>query len=374
MEKQIFIHVGPPKTGTSAAQQWFNENESLIGKFGVYYPTHSVDSNGISSGNVGAIYDLNEQKQIVLNLGKLKSLISHFENSHFQILFLSSEFFFKKMEELKQHIPNSKFIAYIRNPMEVKESTYNQSVKRHFQVELLKTKQSPRIATLDRFLSFKRQHGNQDLIFRLYGNKYFQNGNIVTDLLSILNIDLHVSIPSINRSYQFEVLEFKRWFNQFELHEFQVIVDAALQAYTKGVKDYSLIPAQQYIEDSHHYSSVIKDYARKLATESLTPLVEDMQIVESKPYYSQVLSKESFLSVCHFLRDSLDFRFFELAHAVKHSKRTANDEFLAIFINYYHSERTLKFYWFYLFTKFKSLMRTAKKIIYKIPTVKHLKR
>ncbi|MFT7261331.1 MAG: hypothetical protein ACI9MS_003205, partial [Glaciecola sp.] len=137
MNKEIYIHVGPPKTGTSAVQKWLSSNQAILQKQGVLYPSHSVDANGVSSGNVNCIYDIDDKKQIQLNKDRLDILIRDFQASQFSILLLSSEFFFRQMEELKRLIPDAKFIAYIRNPIETKESGYNQSVKRHFQVKKL---------------------------------------------------------------------------------------------------------------------------------------------------------------------------------------------------------------------------------------------
>ena len=71
LNKEIYIHVGPPKTGTSAVQKWLSSNQSFLKKQGVFYPSHSVDANGVSSGNVKSVYDIDENKQLCLNKSSL---------------------------------------------------------------------------------------------------------------------------------------------------------------------------------------------------------------------------------------------------------------------------------------------------------------
>ncbi|WP_158967030.1 hypothetical protein [Paraglaciecola sp. L3A3] len=355
MEKNIFIHVGPPKTGTSAVQKWFSENVRELQNLGVFYPSHEVDQNGVSSGNVRTIYDINSEKKIELNLEKLNSLIEKFENSQYHTLLLSSEFFFRGMLELKKYIPKAKFIAYIRNPMEIKESSYNQSVKRHFQQRVLNAGRSQRLPYMDRLVSYVEANSGDDLTIRLYGKQYFENANIVSDVLSLLGINLDVDLPFVNNSYQFEALEFKRWFNQFELEQYQVIVDRTLQAYNEGCSRYSLIPTQQYIEDSRYYSQLIERYALELKTNDLLPLVEDMQDASPTPYLKQELTQDAFLSVCHFLQETLKVDYYLLTRHVGKIKKTKDDRFYELFVSSYEQ----KYKFLFIVSLFRMKVKSA---------------
>jgi GT2 family glycosyltransferase len=332
LTKNIFIHVGPPKTGTSAVQKWFSENEKLLKEKGIYYPNHDIDDNGVSSGNVRTIYDVNSEKQVELNSERLSSLLMDFNNSHYHTLFLSSEFFFRGMIDLKRHIPDAKFIAYLRNPMEISESSYNQSVKRHFQQRVLNAGRSKRLPYIDRFVNYVNEYGADDLILRLYGSRYFKNGNIVSDILNQLGVELEVDLPLVNSSYQFEALEFKRWFNQFHLGNYQVMVDRALQGFIEGNGDYSLIPKEQYIADSTYYASVLEDYAKVLNTSHIDPLVADMKSALPKPYFVQDLSDNQFLSVCQYLQKSLQFDYYLMTKEVMSFSNVENAHFQHLFI------------------------------------------
>jgi hypothetical protein len=357
LKKDIYIHVGPPKTGTSAVQKWLSSNQTILQKQGVLYPSHSVDANGVSSGNVNCIYDIDDKKQLSLNKDRLMNLISNFNAGEYSILLLSSEFFFREMDVLKLHIPNAKFIAYIRNPIETKESNYNQSVKRHYQVKKLNVVRRKQLPFMLRLVEFSAQFWGKDLILRLYGEQYFYYNNIVSDLLSILGIDLDVTLPIVNSSYQFEALEFKRWFNQFNLEDYQGIVDRALQGFTEGSSHYSLIPEQQYIKDSTYYAGVLERYARELKTLDLEPLVAHMKSACSKPYLAQELSENRFLLVCQYLQKALQLDYYLMTKEIMSLTPIQNTHFHDLFIRSYSK----KFRYIHLLLTGRNKLRKAVK-------------
>jgi hypothetical protein len=333
LNKKIYIHVGPPKTGTSAVQKWLSSNQAILQQQGVLYPSHKVDANGVSSGNVNCIYDIDDNKQIQLNKTRLDSLLGDFQASQFSILLLSSEFFFRQMDELKSLIPEAKFIAYIRNPLETKESSYNQSVKRHFQVKELNTVRRKQLPFMVRLVEFSEQFGHNDLILRLYGGTYFYRNNIVSDILFVMGIDMDVSLPIVNSSYQFEALEFKRWFNQFHLDTYQDMVDRSLQGFIAGNETYSLIQQDQYVDDGTYYAVLLKTYAKSMNTSALEPLISDMKSLTAKPFFPQKLSEKQFLSVCQYLQKTLRLDYYLLTQEVKLLSPIQNAHFKDLFIN-----------------------------------------
>lgn len=340
MRKDIYIHVGPPKTGTSAAQKWLSDNQSFLEKNGVLYPPHTVDQNGVSSGNVRTIFDVSEDKHFILNVERLSNLLDKFYKGNYTTLLLSSEFFFIRMIELKKHIPNAVFIAYVRNPLEVKESGYNQSVKRHFQVERINTSRSKRLPHMARLVEYVNLYNKDDLYLRLFGQNYFKNGNIVSDLLSVLGIELQISLPRVNSSYQFEALEYKRWLNQFQLNEYQVLVDRALQGYSGGTSHYSLIHHQQYVDDSTYYSELIENYALELECKHLKPLISDMKKALPKPYVEQNLSEVQFLSMCKYLQSELKVDYYLLSKKVGSLEPINEPHFQDLFVNSFEHKYT----------------------------------
>ena len=137
---QFIFHIGPSKTGTSAIQYWCETHRDELLKHNIYYPAHDVDANGISPGNLQSIYSIGEENNhLTLNTKKLQKLIGDAEEQGANTVLLSSEFFFKRVNELAEHVPGAKFIAYIRFELELLESNYNQAVKRHKRVVTFKS-------------------------------------------------------------------------------------------------------------------------------------------------------------------------------------------------------------------------------------------
>ena len=78
--KQIIVHQGPAKTGTSALQYFLLKNQNELKKVGYHYPTHKIDENNISGGHYNRKFNI-------------KKTISEFLESNYHTLILSSEQF-----------------------------------------------------------------------------------------------------------------------------------------------------------------------------------------------------------------------------------------------------------------------------------------
>ncbi|MEI8640730.1 hypothetical protein P4S68_04950 [Pseudoalteromonas sp. Hal099] len=113
MTIKVVIHIGPPKTGTSAIQYCLQHDRPRLAEHGIYYPKHTTDINGISSGNLNSIYDVTSSGRL-LNKLKVDKLINLCEKQGMDTLLLSSEFFFENMDEIGNVFPSAVFVAYIR--------------------------------------------------------------------------------------------------------------------------------------------------------------------------------------------------------------------------------------------------------------------
>jgi len=333
MKKQIFIHAGPPKTGTSALQKWLNENINLLASFGVFYPRHNSDSNGISSGNLFAIYSKDESNTCIFDNSKTQALIAEFHKSEFSILFLSSEFFFKRMHEIKQHIPEAIFICYIRDPMEKRESLYNQGVKRHSFTDPFPKKFGekpvPDITLMQEFIS---KYSSPELIIRLYGEYYFKDSSIVSDILFILGIDYKANLPYINSSYTLEALEFKRWVNNYNISEFNSDIDIALQKITTGTNNYSLVSPDIYIKQRNSDYIGLSDFFKQNTIENSAQFLNDLANKRQKEHRQQKISPSDFELICQYLKTELPDKGLKLRKKIIMNQQIGSDTYRDIFL------------------------------------------
>ncbi|GAA0856848.1 hypothetical protein [Aliiglaciecola litoralis] len=281
MTLKVYIHVGPPKTATSAIQNWLQTHRDVLMSHGVFYPEHTLDENGVSSGNVLDVFDRTFDKKLILSHKKVEKLVQHCEESSCDTLLLSSEFFFFQITELLEAFPQAKFIAYIRFPLDVIESSYNQAVKRHAETKPLGLPQEPKAYHLNLLKKQLNEFGTDKFIVRFYEKDVLQGSDIVSDFISALNIDIAVT-PSkvVNHSYSFDALELKRWLNNFMPVDCQHRVDRFLQSYRVGTMSYSLIQPQKY------------DYYKNWFLQQLTVFFEQYPIDNNEVYIAKLSSKQ----------------------------------------------------------------------------------
>ena len=302
MSIQVFIHLGPPKTATSAIQNWMQQNRDELIQQGIFYPEHGLDENGVSSGNVLNIFDRAPDKSLTICQDKVKNVLLECEQNKCSILLMSSEFFFFQVEDILSLLPNAKLIVYIRFPLEVIESSYNQAVKRHNQTKPLGLPKEPQAYHLVLLEKMLKSLGSDSFITRFYSQEAFVGGNIVSDLLSVIGADNKmVNSTKVNSSYSFEALEFKRWLNCFLPPEYQHRVDQLLQSYQSGTESYSLIKPADYQYYTQWFCSKLNDFFEQYPVEGSEEFVGSIGSKQQKTYIKQSMTLEQFTQVANYL-------------------------------------------------------------------------
>lgn len=145
--RELWIHAGMPKNGSSAIQVFLAKNAAKLKKEDLDYielSDVSEAANGeITSGNAALFARtlLNEKHEAFYcdNNDLIGRLFSYIENTSCEKILLSSEFFavvpVKRIEELKIALIEKnvilKFIYYVRRQDQFLMSSYMQRVKRH---------------------------------------------------------------------------------------------------------------------------------------------------------------------------------------------------------------------------------------------------
>jgi len=303
--KRIVVHTGPGKTGSSALQQWLTTHRQGLLDAGVLYPAHGLDRNGVSSGNREELLDMVDvdgHHRHVVSALKAEALRAALADSPCHTLLLSSEFFFPALLDIQKELPEAEFVVYVRNPIELLESNYNQSVKRHDETRAFTP---PERFQAGLFGQIRRLLGAKTaprLILRPYGEALFEGGDIVSDLLRVL--DVAGEKPTgrrVNASYTLDALEFKRHANHFALGPLQPTIDRTLQAYAVGPREYSLVPPETYATMRAACLEQLDQLMAERHVPELGRLRDDLHHAAQRTYLPQSIERERLLAVADHL-------------------------------------------------------------------------
>ncbi len=323
MEKRVVVHVGPPKTGSSAIQHYLVKHRDNLEKLGIWYPAHALDVNNISSGNARVVCAEDEQGRLILDESRFLNLLKKFRNdSKFHTLLLSSESFFRIEESMLRLLPSIEFIAFARNPIEFVMSIYNQAVKRHAQT-------TPYVPT-------KRLNARQweslkytsetvpEAQFHLFAYKSaLSDYSIITDVLRVLNVDEELPPPvneKINSSYSFAAIELKRWLNQFDLTGIQLKLDQFLQHASYNSAPYRLLNDAQLNRYANQFNSFQHQLSHLLSSQDLERIEDEMAWLESLAVKDQNHSQNDVVKLIEELKIKAPALYFAVSFIVNRQK------------------------------------------------------
>ncbi len=247
----IVVHIGAPKTGSSAIQKYFCENRSKLLEVGFYYPEHSLDENGVSGGHSALGNKLLDRDFVTA-----KSILQTYLNEaqqHNCTLLISAEALFIQPTQLKQIVGEHrcKIIAFFRDPLESIYSNYNQGIKRNYATTRLETYCKNMLDKSADFFSGKifehwsSTFGKENLMVLGYDLNLFSQTSIQSFFLSALGVDvsiqkLHFKFKPnfVNNSYCLAALELKRMFN-FVLDTKQANLNAEIDCFIQSISDKS---------------------------------------------------------------------------------------------------------------------------------------
>jgi hypothetical protein len=270
----------------------------------------------------------------VVSAEKARALRAMLTTTSCHTLLLSSEFFFPAIEDIANQLPEAEFVVYVRNPIELLESNYNQSVKRHDETKSFTPPERFQAGLFSQIARLRSAKSAPRLILRPYGDALFEGGDIVSDLLQVLEVGGLAGSPQrVNASYTLDALEFKRHANHFALGPLQPIIDRTLQAYPLGPRDYSLVPPDTYAAMRTACLEQLDQLMGEHGVPELARLREDLTHAAQRPFVAQRTTQEQLSAVAEHLETAEPETFGHLRARVQRSPDLAlpNPAFYACF-------------------------------------------
>lgn len=251
----VVIHIGAPKTGSSAIQRFCMKNRKALLEFGFYYPKHVVDPNGVSGGHSILA------KLLRWETPRMAKLYFRYQLAKAKLLkktlLLSSEGFFRNAARFGPLLEglNVRVVGWFRHPIEAFVSNYNQSVKRHFCTQTIgqlfdTVATEPRLPNLSgkRLSRWADLVGDEQCTFFPYLKP--SSGEVERSIeerwLEAIGIGsehferFHFDAKCVNRSYVPDALELKRLLNIVLGENTRInshAIDRALQNYSDQVEN-----------------------------------------------------------------------------------------------------------------------------------------
>ncbi|MHC9035427.1 hypothetical protein ACYTTR_06865 [Cobetia marina] len=288
----LYLHIGSPKAGSSALQNFMLNSRQALEKLGFYYPEHGIDQNGVSGGH-GQLWVALREGNVEVAESLLDKWLSQARKKGLNLV-LSSESFFNQSEPLAKlfherfQIPpqDIRVIAFVRAPIDYLMGNHNQGIKRHGQSWSLSSHLGPVLRNGKPSLSggpliqWADAFGDDNCRFLTYQKPALDTPQIEAVFLEELGIPTS-EIPALlperkitNRSYVRSALELKRTLNTVIARlpvEVGREIDWALQGYSdlhpeEGSMGSQDIPPALYREINAMFLTEMEPALQRFAT------------------------------------------------------------------------------------------------------------
>jgi len=269
----VVLHIGAPKTGTSAIQAYLSAHREQLAEAEYHYPLHPVDENNIGGGHAqigsrllnGQVDEARRALNEWLNSTKDAGLT----------LLLSAESLYRLPAETHDLLADvsTLVIAYVRDPIESLISNYNQAVKRGGATLPLPRFVDRRLRDPNRAISgevlldWQSSFGSEHTHLLPYHRASFPDGMIELAMLQTLGIDdpadrgFDTSGSNVNSGYSRGALELKRMLNMVVPadHAAKLTIDVALQRHSDEVGEPQIAPGA--LLDAEQYNALRELFA-----------------------------------------------------------------------------------------------------------------
>jgi SAM-dependent methyltransferase len=211
MRRQIYLHIGFPKTGTTSVQMWFTENAAALAAHGVLYP---------GTGRVGQEYGYGHHQlprslverplsELMVAWPDMARLCDEMANSPAQTIVISSEDFSTRLRQpevdlLAQHLADFdvKIVCYVRRQDEFIISVWATAVAYYGESD-------PLSCCLDHswldyagtIAPWAHAFGPGAIVLRVFERSQLVGGDTVEDFLSVCGIGASAGLNPLDHTH-----------------------------------------------------------------------------------------------------------------------------------------------------------------------------
>lgn len=309
-----FVHIGTPRTGSTALEKFFYDHRHALLQHGVLYPDISLRGYGhhdLAFLLAGAYPDwaIAQTRPLADLAAELRTVASR----HSGDILISSENFYlfpaaaalrALLEEtgLASH-RRVVIIVYLRRQDEAHESWYNQIVKAQGAVHDIDESVRRWHDLWDyrsRLTEWSSIFGRENIVVRIYDRCHFEGGSLLSDFLAATGIGTDDPAPTaeqINRNFNRDILEFQRLVNRLPLRPVEkrrfLRQLTELTARTEG----SGLFDESSLLDGIRRQAILQDYAAGNTEVALAFLGREHLFLSSPPDQAPQSSSSSGLTI-----------------------------------------------------------------------------
>jgi hypothetical protein len=230
--KKCYLHIGAPKTGSTALQYFLYENRRKLAEHGWIYP--DVSLRGFGHHDIALLLDGGYPEWALPQERSLSELIEELRKSIAdcsQVILSSENFYlFPHPQQVAEIMHSAGFppesiriVAYIRRQDEAHISWYNQTVKAQGYPGTIDQCIQETFELWDyqtQLEKWAHVFGQKNILIRPYEKKQLVDGDVRKDFLKLLHIstdDLIFAKKTINTRLNRDLLEFQRILNHLPL-------------------------------------------------------------------------------------------------------------------------------------------------------------
>lgn len=207
MLQTLYVHIGPPKTGTTSIQTTFYRNAALFAENGFYYYSGHINHRPIA-------HYMHEADRLPRHTVHYKRFLAGAAASPCKAGLLSSEFLIRlngnevkaECEALRGIAREIKVVCYARHPVSLAISAAHQAVRGGKPVSVVEER--PNMSRVSPLLKrWKRAIGRENIIVRPFDRADMVDGDVVSDFLEVVGLGhLRKQLEPMNRNPGLSVL------------------------------------------------------------------------------------------------------------------------------------------------------------------------